>query len=320
MANGKFAELGRVEAIRELFEGTGYEAFKEPCEYSVKGKKLAVATKLLTEGIDFNLKYFPLKHLGYKAVVEATGELFASLAKPRSLSVIMAVSSKLDFEDIQKVWEGVVSAAREYGYDGLTLELNPSLTGFAINVCATGETSMDKVAARSMDLVCVTGRLGAAFLGFQVLEKKFDQIEQYKMMVSAYLRPEISPNFVDQLNNGQIVPSWACLVTKGLSDAVLRMCRDTGLGAKIYVDKIPFEGNSISLSRELDIDPVSAAMNGGDDNLIMFTVPITEAERFRRDFQAYAIIGHLAQKEVGAALVTPEGVELPLRSQGWKTE
>ena len=115
----------------------------------------------------------------------------------------------------------------------------------------------------------------------------------------------------------EIYPSSGYLVSKGLSDAIKRLNADTGLGAKIYADKIPFEGNSFELGREFDIDPISAAMNGGDDYRLLFTIPIMQLEKFRRDFQTFDIIGHLARPEVGAVLVTPEGIELPLKAQGW---
>lgn len=320
MAVGKFSELGRVGAIRELFKGSGFKAFEEPCTFDVGKGRVVLASKLFLEGIDFNLKYFPFVHLGYKCVAIVSGELYSKMARSRSLSIVIGVSSKLDYEEISQLWNGMTAAAREHGYSHVSLELNPSLTGLSISVSATGVSEANPGQAKSKDLICVTGRLGAAYLGEQVLEKKFDSIGQYKMMVGACLKPEISPDFVDRMEKCEIIPSWACLVEKGLSDAVLRLSRDTSLGAKIYADKIPFEGNSFSLSKELGIDPVSAAMNGGDDNVLMFVIPIECAEKFRHDFQTFEIIGHMALPEVGAVLVTPEGVELPLRSQGWKEE
>ena len=137
------------------------------------------------------------------------------------------------------------------------------------------------------------------------------------MMIGSYLKPEISPSTVSYMETDGIYPSSGYLVSKGLSDAIKRLSADTGLGAKIYADKIPFEGNSFELGREFDIDPISAAMNGGDDYRLLFTIPIMQLEKFRRDFQTFDIIGHLARPEVGAVLVTPEGIELPLKAQGW---
>ena len=328
-----FAELGRVEAIRQLFEGTGYTAFGEPLFYeAAAGDAVTTATVTLLEGVDFDLVYFPLKHLGYKSVIAATGELYAVMAHPETLSVRFGVSAKLDFEQIKELWSGVVAAAREHGYKSLSLNLQPSRNGLCISAAATGSCSklscVRRPKARSKDLVCVSGSLGAAYLGQSVLEReraKFDKgavpgdnLEKYKMLVGAYLKPELSPNTVRQLEDAQIVPSMGYFVTGGLADVLLRLNRDSGLGVKVYADKIPFEGGSFDLGRELDIDPVSAAMNGGDDFRLLYTVPILQLEKFRKDFQTFDIIGHLAMSEAGTVLVSPDGFEHPVTSPGWK--
>lgn len=322
MAEKTFAELGRIEAIRELFEGTGYEPFAEPLWFEAQGGDcITSASKTLLEGMDFDLVYFPLKHLGYKSVIAVTGELYAVMAHPQTLSITLGISAKLDFEQIKELWSGMIAAAKEHGYKSVSLELQPSKNGLCINAGATGShsrlSSVRRPKAQSKDLICVSGRLGAAFLGQQVLEHRSDQLERYKMMLAEYLKPEISPNIVANLEDGEIYPSHGYFVTKGLSDAILRLCRDSGLGAKVYADKIPFEAGSFALGKDLDIDPVSAAMNGGDDYKILFTIPILKLERFRKDFQTFDIIGHLAQPEVGAVLVTPEGLEFPVSAQGW---
>ena len=140
------------------------------------------------------------------------------------------------------------------------------------------------------------------------------------MLVAAYLKPDLGAATVAQLEAAEIVPSAGYFVTRGLADAVKRLSRDTGLGAKVYADKIPFEGNSFQLGKEIGIDTFSAAMNGGDDFRLLFAVPILSLEKFRREFQTFDIIGHLAQPEAGTVLVTPDGVELPLHSPGWPDE
>lgn len=322
MAEQTFAQLGRVEAIRQLFEGSSYKPFEEPLYYEAKaGDAVTTASKLLLEGMDFDLVYFPLKHLGYKSVVAVTGELYAVMAHPRTLSVTLGISAKLDFEQIKELWGGVVTAAREHGYQALSLDLQPSKNGLTIAVSASGSCSklscVRRPKAQSKDLICISGALGAAYFGQQVLERKPDELEKYRMMLAAYLKPELGPQTLAQLEDVEIYPSQGYLVSRGLSDAILRLCRDTGLGAKVYADKIPFEGNSFALGRELDIDPISAAMNGGDDYQLLFTVPILKLEKFRAEFQTFNIIGHLALPEVGPVLVTPDGLEHPLSAQGW---
>ncbi len=320
-----FAAMGRIEAIRSLFEGTPYKPFEEPLWFFPEGgAAVTTATCVFTEGIDFDLKYFPLKHLGYKSVVQTVGELYAVMAKARTLSVTISISAKLDYPQAAEIWSGIVSAALEHGVKSISLDLRPSRTGLLLSISASGEASKAscerRAKAESKDLICVSGHLGAAYLGQQLLEHKFSELDKYKMQAAAYLRPELGANTVERLEQAGICPSFGYFLKAGLADAVLRLTRDSGLGAKIYADKIPFEGNSFALGKELDIDPVSAAMNGGDDSSLLFTIPIAHYERFRHDFQDFNIIGHLAQSNVGAVLVTPEGVELPLKAQGYLNE
>lgn len=317
-----FADIGKKEALKRLYEGSGFKP------------TVPAAHKVLLEGVDFNLVYFPLKHLGHKAVTAVTGELFSQLRHPETLSVVLGVSSKLDYPQIEELWSGITTASKEYGYKNTSLDLQPSENGLCISVAASGElhnlTNVSRPKPQSKDLLCVSGRLGAAYLGMRVMEReleRFDkgesdrkELEQYKMLVGAYLKPELDPEVVTKLEEAEIIPSAGCLITHGLADAVKRIAGETGLGAKVYADRIPFEGNSFELGRKLDLDPVSAAMNGGEDYQILFTIPILKLDRFRHDFQTFDIIGHLAQPEVGTVLVTPEGVELPLRAQGWKEE
>lgn len=315
-----FTQLGRIEATRKLFEGSPYAPFEEPFSFRPKSSEsVRLSSVLLSEGIDFNLVYFPLKHLGYKSVVAVTGELISKLSKPQALSVKLGVSAKLDYEHISKLWSGVIVAAREFGYKQLGLELLPSKNGLSISLSALGVTSegfQSMPKAQTKDLVCVSGSLGAAYLGMQVLEKKSNELDKYKMLVSAYLRPEIGLQSLSMFSDAGVIPSAGLFVSKGLSDAVQRLSRETFLGVKIYADKIPFEGNSFALGKELDIDPISAAMNGGDDYKLLFTIPIEKYDKFRADFQTFDIIGHLALPDVGTVLVAPDGLEHAITSIG----
>lgn len=333
MAEESFREYGKQEAISLLFEGTGFSQPQSPSFTPEAGSTVFSASRIFVEGIDFDLTYFPLKHLGYKSALAVAGEILASMAHPRTLSVRLGVSAKLDFGHIRDLWSGVVVAAKEYGFKTLDLDLVPSPNGLTICVSAVGEeyklTRGRSMKARSKDLVCVSGSLGAAYLGQRILEREklgFEKtsddssqpdLERYKMLIGSYLKPEIPTGVVGRLEETGIYPSHGYLVTHGLSDALKRLARDSGLGVKVYADKIPFEGNSFAVGKEMDIDPISAAMNGGDDYRLLFTIPILSAEKFRREFQTFDIIGHLAQPEVGAVLVTPDGVELPVKAQGW---
>lgn len=334
MAEETFYEYGKVQAVDALFEGCGFPRQEKTGFEPAAGSVVRQAARVFVEGIDFDLTYFPLKHLGYKCVVAVTGELHAALAHPRTLGVRLGVSAKLDFKQVNELWQGVVAAAKEFEYLAVDLDLVPSPNGLVVSVCAVGEelklTKGRVVKPRSKDLVCVSGSLGAAFLGQRLLERgkeefvksgnamKQPDLEKYKMLIGSYLKPELSPSTVTRLEEAGIYPSLGFLVSQGLSDAVKRLERESGLGVKIYADKIPFEGNSFATGKELDIDPVSAAMNGGDDFRLLFVIPILSLEAFRRDFQTFDIIGHLAQPEVGSVLVSPDGLEHPILAQGWK--
>ncbi len=330
MTEDNFSDIGKIEAIARLYKETSYRPTDNNCFKTEGSSYICNHSGIFLEGVDFNLVYFPLKHLGYKSVIAVLGEIYSDFAHPKIMSVRLGISSKLDFKHIKELWSGITSAASEHKLSHVALDLAPSNNGLCISISVAGETST-KIAQKrplpeSKDLICISGSVGGAFFGMQVLErgrKNFDQdstqpeLEKYRMMIGSYLKPEISPSTVSYMETDGIYPSSGYLVSKGLSDAIKRLSADAGLGAKIYADKIPFEGNSFELGREFDIDPISAAMNGGDDYRLLFTIPIMQLEKFRRDFQTFDIIGHLARPEVGAVLVTPEGIELPLKAQGW---
>jgi len=333
MAEKSFSDISIIEAMDELYRLSAYEPVESLSFRSEKGGVETSAQRMFLEGIDFNLVYFPLKHLGYKCVVETLGELYARMAKPRSMGVVLGVSAKLDFPQIRDLWTGVAVAAKEHGVESVKLELQPSQNGLYLSISAFGEmshlTRTRTPKPQSKDLICVSGALGAAYLGLRLMEKGADEfartgeqpdIKQYRMIVGDYLRPELPSGIVERLEEAEIYPPCGYLLRRGLSDALKRLSRETGLGAKVYADKIPFEGNSFQLGRELDIDPISAAMNGGDDCRLLLVVPILKLEKFRHDFQTFDIIGHLALPEAGVSMVTPDGVEIPVKAQGWPSE
>lgn len=334
MSEENFTSIGMIEAVQKLYEGTPFRAFETSSLESEGRSRSILKSSVLLEGIDFDLVYFPLKHLGYKSVIEVTAALYAEMAHPAALDVILGISAKLDFSHIKEIWSGITTAASEHGYSKVNLNLVPSRNGLTISISAIGECPILHAKRRpqpkSMDLICVSGNLGAAYLGLSVLErekKKWAEkdgeqpdLGRYRQLVGAYLKPEIPAHVVENLEDCGIYPSAGLCISKGLGSALKTLVRETGLGAKVYVDRIPFEGNSFDTGKELGIDPVTAALNGGDDYRLLFTVPISLNERFRRDFQTFDVIGHLAKPEVGAVVVTPDGVELPVKAQGWKDD
>ena len=328
MTRTDISEIGKQAAIERLFSESGYT--NEPTVRIKHKGECFSSQKMMLEGCDFDLVYTPLKHLGYKAVLNVIGEIYASLAQPASLSVVFGLSKRFCFEEVADLWQGVLAACREHGVSQLGLDLIPSVNGLSISLAACGvqkKAVIEKIpASKNMDIICLTGHVGAAYMGLHVLERekvaftstdKQPDLSRYKAVLGSYLSPEIKASVVQRFIDADAMPSRGYFLTRGLGEAVLRLTRDSGLGAKIYLDKIPISSQTFAMAQEIDMDAVTAAMNGGDDYKFIFTLPIEKHDLIRKDFQDYEVIGHSARPEVGAVLVTPEGAELPIHAQGW---
>ena len=325
MTRTDISQIGRQAVLERLFEGSGYSNGQTvPVS---DGGAVCQAQKLLLEGCDFDLVYMPLKHLGYKAVLCVLGEIYAALYQPDSLSVALGLSKRFCYEDVAALWEGVLAACREHGVKRLSLNLGPSVNGMCIGLSACGVQKKDildkRPESRNRDLLCLSGHLGAAYMGLHVLEREKvaftgtgqqPDLSQYKAVLASYLSPEIKPDLLGRFVEADVLPSRGYFLTRGLGDAVLRITRDTGLGAKVYLEKIPISSQTFAMAEEIDMDVVTAAMNGGDDYKFLFVIPIDKHEAFRKEFHDFEVIGHLAQPDVGAVLVTPEGAELPIHA------
>lgn len=327
----ELSSIGKVNAINKLFEGTKYT--NEPSVAFTKRASKCHAHSVLLEGVDYDLVYTPLKHLGYKAVLSVIGEIYAKLHSPYSLSVKLGLSSRFCFEDIQELWKGILAASEEHGVEHLALDLIPSVNGLCISLSAVGLQKEKLIASlpqsKNMDLICLTGDVGAAYMGLHVLEREKaafikskekemkPQMGKYKYILESYLSPQIKPEILERFFEEKIYPAKGYFVTKGLGSAILQLTQDTGFGAKVYLERLPISSRTFAMAEEINMDAITAAMNGGDDYKFIFTIPIEKHEELLRDFQDYDIIGHLAQPEVGAALVTPEGAEIPIHAQGF---
>ena len=328
MARTEISDIGKQAALDRLFEGSGFT--NRPALAAGGDAAGCAAHKLLLEGCDFDLVYTPLKHLGYKAVLCVLGELYAALHQPDGLSVVLGLSKRFCYEDVAALWEGMLAACREHGVKQLGLELVPSVNGLCISLTATGsqqQTVLDRrPAVKSMDLLCLSGHIGAAYMGLHVLEREKvaftgtgeqPDLSPYKAVLASYLSPEIKADLLSRFVEAEVIPSHGYFLTRGLGEAVIRLTRDTGLGAKIYLEKIPISSQTFAMAEEIDMDVVTAAMNGGDDYKFLFVIPLDKHEAFRKEFHDFEIIGHLAQPDVGPVLVTPEGAELPIHAQGY---
>lgn len=329
----RFSSIGKQEAIRRLYAASPFsrcDSLVLPSENA--GKKVENVSALLSEGTDFDLTYNPLKHLGYKSVLSVLGELYVRMARPYGLSIRIGVSSKSEFPQISELWSGMSAAAEEHGVSAVSLDLLPSRNGLLISLSAAGfvPASLENPESpHSMDLICVSDNLGSAYMGLHVLERekaafnasvgveKQPDLKKYEYLLRAYLRPEIDGHVIDDFEKAGFVPSCGYFLRNGLADAVRRLSRDIGFGAKIYLDRIPIADKAFEMAEEIGMDPLAAALNGGDDFRYLFVVPIARHDVLRHDFQTFDIIGHLARPEAGAVIVTPEGAELPLKAQGW---
>ena len=326
----EISTLGKEETLRRLFDNSGFNNGSVLRLDEKEKGEVAASHKILLEGIDFDLVYTPLKHLGYKAVLYAIGDLYAAFRSPVALSVSLGLSSRFSLEDVQELWQGVLAGVREHGIRHLSLDLNPSLNGLCISLSAVGTQKKSLLAElpapKNMDLICLSGRVGAAYMGMHVLERekasfnrdgKQPDLGKYRNILAAYLSPEVKPNTVSRFIDTKVFPSSGRFITRGLGDAVLHLAAETGFGAKLYLERIPLSNETFAMAEELDMDPVTAAMNGGDDYQFLFTVPIGKNDILRRDFQEYDVIGHLARPETGVVMVTPEGAEIPIRAQAF---
>ena len=324
----EISSLGKQAVLEQLFDQSGYTN-GQPLRLERKDECCTVQ-KLMLEGCDFDLVYTPLKHLGYKAVLNVLGELYAVLRQPASLSVVLGLSKRFCVEDVTEIWSGMLAACREHRVTQLALDLAPSVNGLAIGLSACGvqdKAVVDRFpTSKSRDLICLSGHVGAAYMGLHVLEREKiaftgtgeqPDLSKYKAVLASYLSPEIKPNLIERFVETDVLPARGYFLTHGLGEAVLRLSHDTGLGAKVYLEKIPISSQTFAMAEEIDMDPVTAAMNGGDDYKFIFTVPIEKHGILRKDFQDFEIIGHTAQSDVGAVLVTPEGAEIPIHAQGW---
>ena len=292
-----------------------------------------ISTDTLLEGIDFDLTYFPLKHLGYKAVVVGVSDILAMNAQPEQVMISIGVSSKLSVEALDDLYEGVDFACKELGVDLVGGDTTASVTGLVINITAIGRAKRKALSYRSgaqfNDLICLTGNLGAAYLGLQLLEREKrvlkdvtnpePQFAGYEYLLQRYLKPRARKDIVDILAEEKIVPTSMIDISDGLASEVLQICKASRCGARIYLDRIPIAKQTTALAEEMHIDPVVAALNGGGDYELLFTVPLAMQEQVMR-LGVVDIVGHITRETTGAYLVTPDGSDIKLRAQGFKEE
>ena len=288
-------------------------------------------TDLLLEGVDFDLTYFPLKHLGYKAVVVAVSDLLAMNGRPEQLLVSLGVSSKISVEALDDLYAGIRFACEEMEVDLVGGDTKASVTGLAIHVTALGRARKEEVVyrggAKLHDLICITGNLGAAYMGLQLLEREKrvlhdvenpePQFAGHEYLLEKYLKPRARRDVITALAEEKLRPTAMIDLSDGLASDLMQLCKASDCGARIYLERIPIARQTHQLAEEMHTDPVVAALNGGQDHELLFTVPLSMQEQVMR-LGLVDVIGHITQPGTGCYLVTPDGSDIRLKAQGFK--
>ena len=331
----ELGEFGLIDRLTEKFAkknksticGVGDDA--AVIEAS-KDKAIVVSTDSMLEGIDFDLTYFPPKHLGYKAVTKGISDVVAMNAIPEQITLALGISSKLSVEFLDDFYEGVKFACKEAGVDLVGGDTSASMTGFVINITAVGRAKKSDIAYRSgakeHDLICLTGNLGASYMGLRLLErerrvlqgvdKPQPKFEGYEYLLQRYLKPRARYDMVESLRKEGIVPTSMIDITDGLASEVLQICKASKCGARIYLERMPLAKQTTALAEEMNMNPVVAALNGGEDYELLFTVPLDKREQIIA-LGCIDIIGHITAESTGAYLVTPDGNDIALQAQGF---
>lgn len=289
-----------------------------------------VTTDLLLEGVHFDLTYVPLKHLGYKSAVVNFSDVYAMNGTPRQITVSLGISRRFTVEHIEELYSGIRLACGIYGVDIVGGDTTSSRQGLVISITCIGEAEPDKIVTRSgagdTDLICVSGDLGAAYMGLQLLEREKvasagqkDFVPDFggkEYLVERQLKPEARRDIVRELAEAGVVPTAMMDISDGLSSELMHICRDSGVGCRIYEERIPVDYQTAVMAEELDMNVTTAALNGGEDYELLFTVPLHCHDKIK-DLPGIKEIGHTTKPDLGCAMITRDGAEIPLRAQGW---
>jgi len=293
-------------------------------------KEIVVTTDLLLEGIHFDFMYCPLKHLGYKAVAVNVSDIYAMNALPKQITVSIGVSAKFSIESLEQLYSGIELACNYYGVDLVGGDTSSSLTGLVVSITAIGEAPKGKAVKRGVskvnDLICVSGDLGAAFMGLQVLEREkhvFNEtnhispkLEGYDYVLQRQLKPDARKDIVERLAKYNIQPTAMIDISDGLSSELLHICKSSDCGCFIYEEKVPINEKTESVANEFSINPLTAALNGGEDYELLFTINLNDFHKISMVADV-TIIGKITEKNEGKKLITRQGEKVTLVAQGW---
>lgn len=292
--------------------------------------KILVTTDLLLENVHFDLTYVPLKHLGYKSAVVNFSDIYAMNGTPRQITVSLGISKRFTVEHIEELFAGIRLACEIYGVDLVGGDTSASNQGLVISITCIGDAPEDKIVYRSgahdTDLICVSGDLGAAYMGLQLLEREKiasagqkDFVPEFggkEYIIERQLKPEARKDIIAELQKAGIKPTSMMDVSDGLSSELLHICKASDCGCRIYEDRIPIDYQTAMMAEELNMNLVTAALNGGEDYELLFTVPLTDHEKVSK-LPGVRVIGYITKPDLGCAMITRDDTEIPLRAQGW---
>jgi thiamine-monophosphate kinase len=333
----EISDLGEFGLIKHLTkdielknESSVYGVGDDAAVLDYSDKQLVITTDLLTEGIHFDLMYNPLKHLGYKAAVVNFSDVYAMNAIPKQMTVALTISRKFSLKAIEELYDGIKLACEKYGVDLVGGDTSSSLTGMTISVTVVGEVEKDKVVyrkgAKQNDLVCVTGDLGSAYLGLLLLKREQEvfksnpnmqpQLEGYDYILERFLKPEGRKEIIEYFSEVGIKPTSMIDISDGLSSEILHICEKSKTGCRIYQEKIPIDAVAAKMAEEFNIEPTVAALNGGEDYELLFTVSLGDYDKINQK-PGISIIGHITSADDGCYLITNAEQEVEIKAQGW---
>ena len=346
---GEFGLIDRLAKDITTQNPTTIKGIGDDCAVlaPTEGMRTVVTTDLLVEGVHFDLTYVPLRHLGYKAVMVNLSDVFAMNAQPRQVTVSLAISSKFQVEDIEELYAGMRLACKKWAVDIVGGDTTASLTGLCISITAIGEARSEDIVLRSgaqpTDLICVSGNLGAAYMGLQLLEREKaiynEQVEQARKsgskeqmellrdaqpdfsgreyILERQLKPEARGDIIAALREAGIHPTSMMDISDGLSSELLHICKQSQTGCRIYEDRLPLDYQTAAMAEELNLNVSTCALNGGEDYELLFTVPLSLNETVSA-LEDVRVIGYITEQGKGQALITRDGGEHQLRAQGWE--
>lgn len=295
-------------------------------------KSTLVSTDMLVEGVHFDLTYAPLKHLGYKAITVNLSDICAMNGTPKQVTVSIAASNRFSVEALEELYAGMLYACKKYQVDLVGGDTTSSTSGLIISVTAIGEARQEDIVyrngAKEKDLVCVTGDLGGAYMGLQILEReKFvfkdnpqlqPDLEGNDYILERQLKPEARVDIIELFKNLNIRPSSMIDVSDGLASELMHLCTQSGVGCELYEDKIPLDPQTFDRAREFSLDPTVCALSGGEDYELLFTLPMSEYDKIK-NLPDFTIIGHITPKSSGLNLIAKAGTSHPITAQGWNS-